>query len=108
MALRLRGKVEAPTTAVGVGVVRFRIYVAGEAPNSVLAVRNLRALCTAHFDGNFIIDVVDVLLSPERAWGDGVIVTPTTQRVAPSPSAQIVGNLSDLKAVMCVFGLAHG
>jgi circadian clock protein KaiB len=108
MALRLRGKVEAPTTAVEAEAVQFRIYVAGEAPNSVLAVRNLRALCAAHFDGNFSIDVVDVLLSPERAWGDGVMVTPTTVRVSPSPSAPVVGNLSDLPAVLSVFGLAHG
>jgi circadian clock protein KaiB len=105
MALRLPGKVEAPITTVE--VVRFRIYVAGEAPNSVLAVRNLRALCAAHFDDNFSIEVVDVLLSPERAWGDGVMVTPTTRRITPSASAPIIGSLSDLQAVLRVFGLTH-
>jgi circadian clock protein KaiB len=105
MALRSQRTVDAPATAVD--VERFRIYVAGEAPNSVLAVRNLRALCAAHFDGNFSIELVDVLLSPDRAWDDGVMVTPTTLRISPTPSAPIVGNLSNLQALLSALGLAH-
>jgi circadian clock protein KaiB len=88
--------------------VALRIYVAGEAPNSLLAVRNLQALCTAHCGDAFSIDVVDVLLSPERAWDDGVIVTPMTVRLSPAPAVQLIGNLSNTKQVLQVLGLTSG
>jgi circadian clock protein KaiB len=87
--------------------VDFRVYVGGDAPNSVLAVTNLRAICAEYLEENFRIDVVDILLSPERAWDDGVMVTPTTLRISPTPSAPIVGNLNNRQAVLQVLGLAH-
>jgi circadian clock protein KaiB len=105
MALRLHEKAEAPTTTQE--EVGFRIYVGGDAPNSVLAVRNLRALCAQYVTGPFSIDVVDVLLCPDRAWDDGVMVTPTTLRIYPSTSPPVVGNLSDLQRVLQVFGLSN-
>ena len=84
----------------------FRLYVAGEAPNSVLALRNLQALCQTHHVGNFHVEVVDVLLNPERAWADGVMVTPTTVRLAPVPQVQIMGNLADTERVLYALGIA--
>lgn len=80
----------------------FRLYVAGEAPNSMLAMRNLKALCRDCYGDDYRIDVVDVLLSPERAWADGVIATPMTVRISPLPAIQIIGNLSDTSRVLSV------
>lgn len=100
----------ASTTLPSASPVALRIYVAGEAPNSLLALRNLHALCNAHCGGAFSIDVVDVLLSPERAWDDGVIVTPMTVRLSPAPSVHLIGNLSNSEQVLQELGLAvnHG
>lgn len=84
----------------------FRLYVAGEAPNSQLALRNLKVLCQDHYRDDFHIDVVDVLLSPERAWTEGVIVTPTVVRVTPEPGIRIIGNLSNTDQVLSVLGFA--
>ena len=78
----------------------FRLYVAGEAPNSALALRNLKALCQNCFGDNYSIEVIDVLLSHERAWADGVIVTPTTVRLSPLPAVRIIGNLSETDYVL--------
>ena len=83
----------------------FRLYVAGEAPNSVLALSNLKALCQKHYGENYRIDVVDILLSPARAWMEGVIVTPTTVRISPGPEIQIIGNLSNTQQVLNTLGL---
>jgi hypothetical protein len=83
----------------------FRLYVAGEAPISVLALRNLKALCQKGYGDNYSIEVVDVLLSHERAWAEGITVTPTTVRISPLPAVQIVGNLSDTDLVLSVFQL---
>jgi circadian clock protein KaiB len=83
----------------------FRLYVAGEAPNSALALRNLKALCHDFYGDNYRIEVIDVLLSHERAWADGVIATPMTFRLSPLPAVQIIGNLSDTDQVLSVLQL---
>jgi circadian clock protein KaiB len=78
----------------------FRLYVAGEAPNSVLALRNLKALCKSFYGDDYHIDVLDILLSPERAWAEGVIVTPMAVRISPEPVIKIIGNLSNTEQVL--------
>lgn len=84
----------------------FRLYVAGESPNSILALSNLKALCQSHYGDGYKIDVVDILLSPERAWAAGVIVTPMLERLSPDPVIQIIGNLNNTKQVLTTLGLS--
>jgi len=81
----------------------FRLYVAGDAPNSVLAVANLHTLCREHFEGQHRIEIVDVTREPKRALSDNVLLTPTLLRLAPGPERKILGNLSDSSAVLQVF-----
>jgi circadian clock protein KaiB len=83
----------------------FRLYVAGEAPNSILALHNLKAICQKFYRDDYRIDVVDVLLSPERAWAEGVIVTPMVLRVSPEPVVKIIGNLNNTDQVLGALGL---
>lgn len=79
---------------------RFRLYIAGEAVNSALAMSNLKALCRQHLEGQHEIEVVDVMLDPLRALTDGIFVTPTLLRLTPAPVRRIVGTLSDTSALM--------
>lgn len=74
---------------------RFRLYIAGEAVNSANALTNLQALCRGHLAGRHSIEVVDVFREPGRALADGIFMTPTLLRLAPSPRRTIVGTLSD-------------
>jgi len=83
----------------------FRLYVAGESPNSVLALRNLKSICKKYCGNDYQIDVVDVLLSPERAWRDGVMVTPMVIRISPGNTVQIIGNLSNIDQVLNTLNL---
>ena len=86
-------------------VFRFLLYVAGRSPNSMLALENLRALCREHVPDHHIIEVVDVLREPQRAMNDGILVTPTLLRVAPTPVVQIIGNLAHTDLVTSTLGL---
>jgi circadian clock protein KaiB len=61
----------------------------------VLAQRNLKEFCEQFYPGNYQIQLVDVLLSPERAWTEGITVTPMLLRLSPLPCIKIMGNLSD-------------
>jgi len=87
------------------GAYRFRIYVAGGAPNSVRALANLYALCQKHYPSSHRIEVVDVLREPLRALEEAILVTPTVVKVSPAPEQQIIGNLSDEAEVLRALGL---
>ncbi len=79
--------------------LKLRLYVAGNAPNSLQAIANARAICGEHFDvGQF--EIIDLLEFPRRGIDDGVIVTPTLLRLFPLPVRKIIGNLSDTSKVI--------
>lgn len=89
-----------PTT-----VVVLRLYIAGGAPNSLQAIANLAAICREFLKEGHQLEVVDVLEQPQRAMAEGVLVTPSLAKLSPSPSANIVGNLSDKAKVLLALGL---
>lgn len=85
---------------------KFRLYVAGDAQNSAQAVANLGALCRAHLADRHAIEVVDVFREPKRALADGIFMTPTLVKLAPSPAPRrIVGTLSQTQPVLQALGL---
>ena len=81
-------------------MLKLRLYIAGDAPNSVAAVANLRAVCSQHFEARHEIEIVDLLDQPARALADGVIVTPTLLKLSPLPAQRLIGSLSDTKHVL--------
>ena len=85
--------------------LKFRLYIAGDAPNSVQAVANLNRLCEAHLRDQYEIEVVDVFRDPKRALTDAVFMTPTLLRLAPLPGRRIVGTLCKTEAVLEALGL---
>jgi len=87
------------------GKFKFRIYVAGDTHNSTLAVANLTALCREHLPDRFAIEVVNVFQEPKRALADGILMTPTLVKLAPTPIERIVGTLSQMQPVLLVLGL---
>jgi len=84
----------------------FRIFVAGDSPNSAQALQNLRRICETHLAGVHDIDVVDLFLHPERALSEGIMVTPTLVKLLPHPTRHIIGNLNQPEQVMQALGLA--
>jgi circadian clock protein KaiB len=87
-------------------LLRLRLYIAGNAPNSARAVVNCNAICAAHFEGAFELEIVDSFVDPERALADGIIVTPTLLKLAPAPAGRVIGNLSDTNQVLISLGAA--
>ncbi len=84
---------------------KFRLYVAGDSPNSAKAIANLRALCRELLDVRHEIEVVDVLREPKRALEDGVLLTPLLVKLSPSPVRKIVGSLNQRESVLEALGL---
>jgi circadian clock protein KaiB len=70
--------------------IALRLYIAGEAPNSALALANLGAIIAEYPDERLHLEVVDILKDPRRAIADAVIVTPTLMRITPLPAKTVV------------------
>ena len=83
----------------------FRLYVAGQSPNSLQALTNLRDLCGKYLEGCHQIEVVDVLRDTKRALTDGILVTPTLLQVSPLPVCRVIGNLADTAFVLANLGM---
>jgi circadian clock protein KaiB len=84
--------------------LRLRLFVAGDAPNSVTAIATLRA----EIEQSRIpaeLEVIDVLREPERGLAEGVLLTPMLIRVQPPPERRILGNLSNRAALLGVLTL---
>ena len=86
-------------------VFKFRLYVAGDAQNSVLAKANLRALCETYLAECHEIEVIDVFREQKRAMEDRIFMTPTLLKLAPANESRIVGTLSQTQAVLLALGL---
>lgn len=84
---------------------RVRLYVAGSAPNSIAAVANLRAAVAACPDAHVTIEIIDVLITPERALLDGIFVTPMLVRAEPPPERRVLGRLQDRAMLLAALGL---
>lgn len=85
------------------GIV-LRLYVAGNAPNSLSAIANVRAICDEHFAAAHELEIVDMLNHPERAVKDAIIVTPTLLKLSPLPATRMIGNLNDRQQVLQTLG----
>jgi circadian clock protein KaiB len=72
----------------------LRLYIAGQTPNSIAAIANLKKICEDELKGKYRIEVVDLLKKPQLAKGDQIIAIPTLVRRLPPPVKKIVGNLS--------------
>lgn len=72
----------------------LRLYIAGQTPNSIAAIANLKKICEEQLQGKYRIEVIDLLKKPQLAKGDQIVAIPTLVRRLPPPVKKIVGNLS--------------
>lgn len=82
--------------------LQLRLYVAGHAPNSLLAIASITMLCEEHFPAAHDLEIVNMLDDPRRALADGIIVTPTLLKLQPLPTQRIIGGLGDRQQVLRV------
>jgi circadian clock protein KaiB len=78
----------------------LRLYVAGQTGKSIAAFRNLRTICEEYLAGEYRIEIVDLLETPQLAAGDQIVAVPTLVRKLPEPMRKIIGDLSDTDRVL--------
>jgi circadian clock protein KaiB len=78
----------------------LRLYVAGQTPNSVRALANLKKICEEHLPGRYEVEVIDLIKNPQLARGDQILAVPTLVRQLPTPIKKIIGDLSNTERVL--------
>ena len=78
----------------------LKLYVAGNTPNSMRALKTLRNILDTEFQGVYALKVIDVLKNPQLAEEDKILATPTLAKILPPPVRRIIGDLSDRERVL--------
>jgi len=78
----------------------LRLYIAGNTPKSITALKNLKKYCEEHLKDQYRIEVVDLLIHPQLAAGDQILAIPTLVRKVPVPIRKIIGDLSNEEKVL--------
>jgi circadian clock protein KaiB len=78
----------------------LRLYIAGQTQKSLAAFANLKRICEEHLEGQYRIEVIDLLKSPQLARGDQILAVPTLVRKVPEPMRKIIGDLSNEERVL--------
>lgn len=88
------------TNAPEAALYELRLYVAGQTPKSLAAFANLKRICETHLVGQYRIEVIDLLKTPQLAAGDQILAMPTLVRRLPEPIKKIIGDLSNEDRVL--------
>ena len=80
--------------------LELRLYVAGQTPKSLIALRNLKKICEEHLQGRYRLHVIDLVTTPQLAQDDQILAIPTLVRNLPQPIRKIIGDLSDTQRVL--------
>ncbi len=88
--------------------MQLRLYIAGQTPKSLMALNNLKNICETHLSGQYRIEVIDLVRSPQLARGDQILAIPTLVRDLPRPMRKIIGDLSNTERVLVGLDLRPG
>jgi circadian clock protein KaiB len=76
------------------------LYVAGMTPAAKRALSNIKAICEEHLEGQYSLEIIDLLERPGLAEGHQVFAVPTLVRQLPEPLRKIIGDLADSEKVL--------
>lgn len=78
----------------------LRLYVTGETPRAAVAIANLRRICDEELQGEYELEIIDVLVDPQLAEDEKILATPTLIKNLPLPLRRVIGDLSDTDKVL--------
>jgi circadian clock protein KaiB len=79
---------------------KLTLYVAGQTPKSVAAIRNLEKIMEESDERRYEVEVIDLREHPQLAREHNIVAIPTLVRSLPVPIQKIIGDLSDREKVL--------
>jgi circadian clock protein KaiB len=76
------------------------LYVTGTSPRAQIAIANLESICQQELQGQYELEIIDVLQHPQRAEDEKILATPTLIKQLPPPLRRVIGDLSDKAKVL--------
>ena len=86
----------------------LRLYIAGQTPKALTALKNLKKICKEQLNDKFTIEVIDLLENPQLGADDQIFALPTLVRKLPVPVRKIIGDLSNTERVLVGLDLLPG
>ena len=78
----------------------FRLFVTGILPNSVRAVANSKAICEKYLKGRYELEIIYIYQQPAMALEEEIIAIPLLVKRFPLPEERVIGDLSNVEAVL--------
>lgn len=78
----------------------LRLYIAGNTPRDVSALKNLKSICDEQLKGKYHLEVIDLLKNRGQARANQILAVPALVRKLPLPVRNIIGDLSNAERVL--------
>ncbi len=99
--LGLAGELEQPSSRSRPVKYVLRLYISGSTLKSALAVENIKRICEQHLKNRYDLKVIDIYQQPNLARDEQIVAVPTLIKLIPLPLRRLVGDMSDLRKVLC-------
>jgi circadian clock protein KaiB len=76
------------------------LFVTGASSRTGTAIANLRRICEQELEGQYDLEIIDVLEYPDLAEDEKILATPTLIKSLPLPLRRVIGDLSDKEKVL--------
>ncbi|WP_238388189.1 circadian clock KaiB family protein [Hymenobacter sediminis] len=97
-----------PASSATKSTYELFLFIAGSSPRSMVAWRNVEAICQQHLAGRYTLTIVDVAQHPARAAEEGLLGLPCLIKKHPGLVRRLVGDFSDQQRVLKALGLPAG
>jgi circadian clock protein KaiB len=78
----------------------LRLFVTGASSRTNTAIANLKRICEQELEGQYDLEIIDVLENPDMAEDEKILATPTLIKSLPPPLRRVIGDLSDKEKVL--------
>jgi len=91
--------------AAGSEKYNFILFISGMSVKSGHAIENLRHICDTYLAGNYVLEIIDISSSKQKAVDYGIIAIPTLIKTGPQQTRKILGDLSDIEKVLKILDI---
>ena len=78
----------------------LRLFVTSASSRTATAIANLKRICEQELQGQYELEIIDVLEYPEMAENEKILATPTLIKSLPLPLRRVIGDLSNTEKVL--------
>jgi circadian clock protein KaiB len=83
----------------------LKLFVAGATPKSALAITNVNEFCEQYLKGQYLLEIIDLIVNPELAGQHNILAVPTLLKTDPEPMRRLIGILADKAKFLSVLNI---